>query len=167
MIDIGFLSRNCSPKIEIFIFGILPRDKYYSVNRILIKEINTILKCKCPFHRFNIIEQEPGWTENNDTLDLSLFYQDKLHLIQKENIRLSESIITATEDANIGQNTNFNEMTNNKHGKILLSTVLKSVKFILSLFFSIFKYKIFIFFLLNLFPSNIVCQQKVFTWTCK
>ena len=32
-------------------------------------------------------------------------------------------------------------------GTMLFSTVLKSVKFILSLFFSIFKYRIFIFFL--------------------
>ena len=72
---------------------------------MLIKEINTILKCKCAFHSFNFIEQEQGWTDNNDTLDPSLFYHDKLHLIQKGNIKLSESIITATEDRNIGQNT--------------------------------------------------------------
>ena len=90
------------------------------MNRILIKEINTILKCKCAFHRFNFIEQEQGWTKNNDTLDPSLFYQNKLRLIQKGNIKLSEyanniSIITATEDANIGQNTFFNKMTNKKH----------------------------------------------------
>ena len=72
------------------------------MNRILIKEINTILKCRCVFHRFNSIEQEQGWTGNNDALDPSLFYQDKLHLIEKENIKLSESIITGTEYANIG-----------------------------------------------------------------
>ena len=89
------------------------------MNRILIKEINTILKCKCSFHRFNFIEQEQGWTKNNDTLDPSLFYQDKLRLIQNGNIKLSESIITATEDANIGQNTFFNKMTNKKHNQYM------------------------------------------------
>ena len=62
----------------------------------LIKEINTILKCKCAFHSFNLIGQEQGWTNDNDMLDLSLFYHEKLHLIQKGNIKLSESIITAT-----------------------------------------------------------------------
>ena len=113
LIDIGVGFRNCSPKVKIFISGIFPRDECHLVNRILIKEINTILECKCAFHRFNFIEQEQEWTDNNDALDPSLFYHYKLHLIQKGNIRLSESIITATEDANIGQNTRFNEMTNN------------------------------------------------------
>ena len=84
-----------SSKIKIFIFGILPRDECCSVSRMLIKEINTILKCKCAFHSFNFIEQEQGWTNNKDTLDLSLLYHDKLHLIQKQNIKLSELIIIA------------------------------------------------------------------------
>ena len=37
-------------------------------------------------------------------LDSLLFCQDKLHLIQKGNIKLSESVIKATEDSDIGQN---------------------------------------------------------------
>ena len=111
--------RNRLPKVKIFISGILPRDECYSVNRILIKEINAILKCKCAFYRFNFIEQEQGWTDNNDALDPSLFHQDKLHLIQKGNMKLSESIMTATEDANIGENTLFNEMANKKHNQFM------------------------------------------------
>ena len=46
----------------------------------LIKEINTILKCKCAFNRFNFIEQEQDLTDNNGTLDPSIFYQVKLDL---------------------------------------------------------------------------------------
>ena len=84
------------------------------MNRILIKEINTISKCNSALRRFNFIEHEQDWTGNIDTLDPSLFYQDKLHLIQKGNTELSESTITATEYANIGQNIHFNEMTNKK-----------------------------------------------------
>ena len=90
--DIGVCSQNRLPKVKIFITSNFPKDVCYSVNRIFIKEINTILKCKCTFHRFNFIEQEQGWTENKDTLDPSLFYQDKLHLIQKGNIKQPESI---------------------------------------------------------------------------
>ena len=71
------LIQNRSSKIKIFIFGILPRDECYSVNKMLIKEINTILKCECALHSFNLIEQEQGWTDNNNTLDPSLFYHDK------------------------------------------------------------------------------------------
>ena len=86
---------------------------------MLIKEIITILKCKCALHSVNFIEQEEDWTDNNDTLDPSLFCHDKLHLIQKGNIKLSESIITATEDRNIGQNTHFNKMSNKKHNQFI------------------------------------------------
>ena len=41
LIDIGVRFRNGSPKVKIFIYGILPRDECFSVNRMLIKEINT------------------------------------------------------------------------------------------------------------------------------
>ena len=113
LIDIGVCFQNRSSKIKIFISGILPRECYL-VNRMLINEINTILKCKCAFHSFDFIEQEQGWIDNNDTLDPSLFYHDKLHVILKGNIKLSESIITAAEDRSIGQNTHFNKMSNKK-----------------------------------------------------
>ena len=52
-------------------------------------------------------------------LDPSLFYHDKLHLIQQGNIKLSESIITAKEDTNIGQNTYFNKMSNKKNNQFI------------------------------------------------
>ena len=67
------------------------------------------------FSSLYFIEQEQGWTNNNDTLDASLFYQDDLDLIQNGNFEVSESITKATEDANIGQNEHFNEMANKKH----------------------------------------------------
>ena len=86
---------NRSSKVKVFISGTLHRDECYLVNRILIKESNAILKCKWTFHLFNFIEQEQGLTDNNHALDTLLFYQDK---VQKENIKLSETIIPATED---------------------------------------------------------------------
>ena len=61
------------------------------LNSMLIKEINTILKCKCALHSFNFVEEEQGWTDNINALDPSLFYHDKLYVIQKGNIKLSES----------------------------------------------------------------------------
>ena len=94
LIDIGVCFRDRSSEIKIYISWILPMDEYYSVNRTLMKEINTMLKCKCAFYSFNFIEQQQGLNDNNDTLDPSLFYHDKLHQIQKRNIKLSESIIT-------------------------------------------------------------------------
>ena len=121
LLDIGVYFQNHSSKIKIFISGILPRDACHSLNSMLIKEINTILKCKCALHSFNFVEEEQGWTDNINTLDPSLFYHDKLYVIQKaiRNIKLSESIITATEDRNIGQNTHFNKMSNKKHNQFI------------------------------------------------
>ena len=98
VIDIGVCFQNLSSKIKIFISGILPRDECYSENRMLIKESNTILKCKCALHSFNFIEHTQRRTNSKDTLNPSLLYHDKLHQLQKGNIKLSESIITATED---------------------------------------------------------------------
>ena len=113
LIDIGVCFRDRSSRITIFI----SRDECYSVNKMLIKEINTILKCT--LHSFNFIEQEQGWTDNNDTLDPSLFYHDKLHLIQKGHTKLSESIITSKEERNIDQNTHFNKTSNKKYKQFI------------------------------------------------
>ena len=52
-------------------------------------------------------------------------------MIQKGNIKLSEPIITATEDANIGQNALFNKMENKKHNQFM-KTYKKAVSFILN-----------------------------------
>ena len=61
LIDIGVCFQNCSSKINIFISRILSRGECYSVNRMLIKDINAILKPQCALHSFNFIEQEHGW----------------------------------------------------------------------------------------------------------
>ena len=74
LIDIDVCFQKRSPKVKRFISRILPKDECYSVNRILTKEINTTLKFKSTFHRFDFIEQEQRWIDNNDTLDPSLFY---------------------------------------------------------------------------------------------
>ena len=73
----------------------------YSVSRISIKEINSILKCKYTSHRSNSKEAKHGWTENGDALDPSLFCKDT-----KGITKLSVSITKATHS---------NLMPHNKH----------------------------------------------------
>ena len=58
-------------------------------------------------------------------LDSLLFCQDKLHLIQKGKIKLSEPVIKATEDSDIGQNIFFNETTNKKHKQFMKNVKCK------------------------------------------
>ena len=71
-------------------------------------------------------------------------------MIQKENIKLSESIITAKEDENIGENTHYCKMTNRKHNKFR-KTYEMTVSFKLNIadFLSLLK--------VGLSPSKKVC----------
>ena len=85
---------------------------------MLIKDIDTILKFRWIFHRFIVsVLLNKGKTELQK--HSSLFYQDKPYLIEKGNKKLSESIITATVDANFGQYTHFNKMKTNKHNQFM------------------------------------------------
>lgn len=85
LIHIGICFWNRSPKVETFVSVIYSTYEYPSVICILIKEINSRLKYKWAFHLFNFIQQKHDWIENNK------------------------------EDANIDQNTQFNETRHNKH----------------------------------------------------
>ena len=47
LIAIGSVFKNQSSNLNIFICGILSRDESFSVNRLIINEVNDILKSKC------------------------------------------------------------------------------------------------------------------------
>ena len=55
--------------INIAISGILPRDASWSINRVLIKEDNEILKAKCSKSFFIYISYNSCWTVANGFLD--------------------------------------------------------------------------------------------------
>ena len=93
IVNIGSCLREISSNINAFIRGLIPRDKGWSVNRVLIKDVNRILKYLCLKHDFSFIDQGNGWTLPNDSLDLSLFFRDSLHLIENENVSLVKFII--------------------------------------------------------------------------
>ena len=80
------LKKKCNnPKI--IICGPIPGDESWSVNRIIIKEINDLLNYKCSRNIFLFVEQCNGWTQENRSLDYSLFYKDSLHLLEKGNTK--------------------------------------------------------------------------------
>ena len=81
--------------LNIFICGLIPRDKNWSINRKYIKEINDLLKSKCKENGFTFIDQNNGWTHQvDDKLVQELYYRDSLHLIEKGNQKLAKSIST-------------------------------------------------------------------------
>ena len=93
MITIGLVFKNQSSNPNISICGLLPRDESFSINRLIINEVNYLLKYKCFVKGFHFINLNNGWTLNNGTLDCSLFYSDALHLVDKGNLRLGKSIL--------------------------------------------------------------------------
>ena len=83
LIAIGSSFKYRCNNTKIFICGLLPRDEYVSVNRVIIDEINDLLIFKFSVNNFHFIDQSKGWTLDNSTLDFSLFYSDGLNLVQR------------------------------------------------------------------------------------
>ena len=107
LIAIGSVFKNQSSNPNIFICGLLPRDESFSINRLIINEVNDLLKSKCLVKSFHFINQNNGWTLNNGKLEFSLFYSDALHLVEKGNLKLGKSILKA-----IDSNSNANPYKN-------------------------------------------------------
>ena len=95
IVNIGSCLRKISSNVNLFIFGLIPRDEGWFVNRILINDANRILEYLCLKHHFPFIDQSNGWTLPNGSLSLSLFFRDSLHLIEDENVNLVKFIINS------------------------------------------------------------------------
>ena len=55
LIAIGSVFKNQSSNPNIFICGILPRDECFSIVRLIINEVNDLLKSKCLVESFHFI----------------------------------------------------------------------------------------------------------------
>ena len=60
IISIGSILQKKSIGINVSIFGLIPRDEGWSVNRALINEVNEILKHQCNINGFAFIFQDHG-----------------------------------------------------------------------------------------------------------
>ena len=94
--------------INIAIGGILPHDASWSFNWVLIKEVNEILKAKYSKSFFTYISYDSCWTVANGSLNPDLFFLDNLHLVEKGNLKLAESIFSSIEIAMASLVTNKN-----------------------------------------------------------
>ena len=74
IISIGSILQKKSSGINVSICGLIPCDEDWSVNRVLINEVNEILKHQCNINGFAFIFQDHGWTFVNGSLDCSLFF---------------------------------------------------------------------------------------------
>ena len=95
IVNIGSCLREKSSSVNVFICGLIPRDESWSVNRVLIKDFNRILKYLCLKHDFSYIDQSNGWTLPNGDLDPFLLFRDSFHLVEEENVKLAKLIINS------------------------------------------------------------------------
>ena len=77
--------------IATFVYGLLPHDSNWSINRVYIDEINNYLYSKSKLHGINFINHT-DWTFQDGSLKPNLFYANKLHLILEGNGKLAASI---------------------------------------------------------------------------
>ena len=80
---------------------------------MLIKEVNHIFKAKCSKSFFIYIGYDSCWTFANGSLNPDLFFPDIVHLLEKGNLKLAESIFSSIENYN-------NDVTCNKHKQFLV-----------------------------------------------
>ena len=119
--SIGSIFQKISSGINVSVCGLIPRDECWSVNRVLINEVNKILKYQCNIKGFVFIYQDHGWAFANGSFDCSLFYKDLLHLMEQGNVKLAKSItLTITSQYNhinpssTNSNTSFSDITRQK-----------------------------------------------------
>ena len=72
---IVFCFHEKSSGVKVFICGLIPRDESWSVNSVLIKDVNRILKDLCLKHDFSYIDESNDWTLPNGHPDPSLFLE--------------------------------------------------------------------------------------------
>ena len=122
IVSIGLIFRKKSNGVYFSVCGLIPLDECWSVNRLLINEVNEILRCQCNIYGFGFIFQDHAWNLANGSLDdFSLIYRDLLHLIEQDNVKLAESItLTITSWYNhiylfsTNINTSYSDITRQK-----------------------------------------------------
>ena len=108
IVNIDSCLRDESSNINVFIYKLISRYESWSVNTVLIKEVNRILEYLCSKHDFSFVNQSNGWTLPNGDIDVSLFFRDFLHLIEVGNVKFSKLIIDSvalTNDIYFSSNT--------------------------------------------------------------
>ena len=90
-------ANNCakSNSFSIAISCILSRNASWSINRVLIEKANKILKAKCSKSFFTYINYDSCWTIANVSLNPDLFFLDNMHLVEKGNLKLAETIFSS------------------------------------------------------------------------
>ena len=89
----GLAFQKKSNKFQVVIIPLLPRDHKHSKRRGIINTLNKLLKFQCLNNGFHFLEFKSNWLNNDDSLNIELFYDDDLHPLRKGNELLAKEII--------------------------------------------------------------------------
>ena len=111
--------------------GLILCDECSSVNRVLINEMNEILKYQNNVDDFASIFQDHEWTVANGSLDCHLFYKDLLKLIEQGNVKLAK-LITLTITSQYHHINLFPSKSNTSYSDITRQKVESTISFSLN-----------------------------------
>ena len=95
------------PIVKILLSGLLPRDQFPSKPHNIIDLINKELDLRCRnknIQKIHFLSQRFTWTNQNGSLNASLYYTDFLHLSWKGTEKFSELIIETIKEPNYKHN---------------------------------------------------------------
>ena len=90
IVEIALSLKRIYHPIATFVYGLLPHDSNWSINRVYIDEINNYLYSKSKLNDINFINHT-DWTFQNGSLKPNLLFANKLHLIQEGSAKLAAS----------------------------------------------------------------------------
>ena len=76
IISTGLEFQKKSHKFQVVVIPLLPRDHKHSRRRGIINTVNKLLKFQCLNNGFYFLEFKSNWLNNDDSLNMELFYDD-------------------------------------------------------------------------------------------
>ena len=93
LITSGLSAQAQCQNAKVVIIPLLPRDTKNSLRRGNINVINTLLLSKCSKHNLYTFKRQLEWLNIDRSLNMSLFYKDRFHLIKNGNELLAKEIL--------------------------------------------------------------------------
>ena len=95
IISTGFSFQQKCHKFQVLIMPLLPHDHKHSRRRGIMNTVYKLLKLQCLNNGFHFLEFKSNWLNNDDSLNLELFYDDDLYLIRNGTELLAKEIINS------------------------------------------------------------------------
>ena len=93
ILSIGVMAKKQQEQLKIVIGGLLPCDKDVET-RAIVQHVNKVLRQKiCKLHDFYFMEEDFDRINDDDSLNMEVYYQDRIHLNHNGNEKFGNTII--------------------------------------------------------------------------